>query len=186
VIRLCALVLIPLLASGANKLAGRRAPGFSLPDSTFKRYDLQDYRGRWLLIDFMLTSCPHCQELAKVLETVKRTHGDRVGILEVVLPPDTTDTVARYIADYGITIPVVFDQGQMAASYFNATPRNPSFDTPHLFIIDPEGTIVRDYGHEDEDKLAEPSLLKELDELFKSKSKKSGSGPAVRGKRVRR
>ncbi len=35
----------------------------------------------------------------------------------------------------------------MAASYFKASPTNPGFDTPHLFVIDPAGLIVRDFGH---------------------------------------
>jgi peroxiredoxin len=163
--RFPAFLLAAALCFG-GQLSGRRAPGFSLPDSSFKRYDLQDYRGKWVLIDFTLTSCPHCKELAKTLESVKAKYGGAVQILQVVLPPDTTATVAGYIAEHGITVPVLFDQGQMAASYFQATPQKPTFDTPHLFIIDPQGTIVQDYGHTDEEKLEAPLLMKELDELL--------------------
>jgi peroxiredoxin len=181
--RFIILALMSTLSFGANKHSGRRAPGFSLPDSRFTRYDLQDFRGKWVLIDFMLTSCPHCTELAKTLENVKRTHGDRVVILEIVLPPDTTDTVARYIEEYKISVPVLFDQGQMAASYFNATPQNPSFDTPHLFIVNPEGMIVGDYGHDDEEQLEETKLMRELDALFKSKPQKPDQRSPARSPR---
>jgi peroxiredoxin len=167
--RVFALLLAGALCFGANSLSGRRAPGFSLPDSRFKRYDLQDYRGKFVLIDFTLTSCPHCKELAKVLENVKRKYGTRVAILQVVLPPDTQATVAKYVAENGITTPVLFDQGQMAASYFNATPQKPGFDTPHLFVIDPQGKIVRDYGHEDHGLIEGAQLTTELDSLFNSK-----------------
>src|ERR1700730_15625960 len=46
-----------LLASGDQ--AGRRAPGFALPDPEYKHfYDLQDYRGKGVLIDIMSTTCP--------------------------------------------------------------------------------------------------------------------------------
>ena len=144
------MLLTAAMCFGANSLSGRRAPGFSLPDSNFKRYDLQDFRGKWVLIDFMLTNCPHCKQLGRNLEEVKKRSGSNVAIMSVVLPPDTQDTVAKYVQEIGATIPVLFDQGQMAASYFNASPQNPSFDTPHLFVIDPKGMIVRDFGHEDE------------------------------------
>ena len=171
----CAMVcgLAASLLFGANELSNRRAPGFSLPDSTFTRYDLQDYRGKWLLIDFMVTGCPHCSDFSKVLEGVKQKYGDRVGILCVVVPPDTFDTVAEYIKTNKITVPIVFDQGQMAASYFNATPQNPHFDTPHLFVIDPNGTIVRDYGRGQSDTdtfiLEGPGLMTVLDSLVSPK-----------------
>jgi len=36
-------------------LSGRRAPSFALPDSNMKSYDILDYRGRWLLLDYMKT-----------------------------------------------------------------------------------------------------------------------------------
>lgn len=167
------LVAITALACfAANDLSNRRAPGFSLPDSSFKRYDLQDYRGKWLLIDFMVTNCPHCRVLSRTLEEVKRKYPGRVNILSVVVsPPETQETVKQYIEEEKITSPIVFDQGQMAASYFEATPAKPSFDTPHLFVINPSGMIVRDYGHSSEthDILEGTGLMKELDALFKGK-----------------
>jgi len=165
--RVLLLLLAGVACFGANSHSGRRAPGFSLPDSQFTRYDLQDYRGKWVLIDFTLTSCPHCKHLAKTLEEVKKKYGSAVMILQVVLPPETTDAVAKYIKENQITVPVVFDMGQMAASYFNASPKNPNFDTPHLFIIDPKGMIVRDFGHSDGDVVEGSGLMKELDGLVK-------------------
>ncbi len=148
---------------GANELSRRRAPGFSLPDRNIQRYDLQDFRGKWVLIDFMETRCPHCQELSQTLEKVKIRYGSRVVIFSAVIaPPETQQTVSKYIQEQNVTIPVLFDQGQMAASYFQATPAKPAFDTPHLFIIDPGGTIVRDFSHPDA-----AALIKELDVLVR-------------------
>ncbi len=167
--RIPALALLACSLFARDQLSNRRAPGFSLPDAQFTRYDLQDYRGKWLLLDFTQTSCPFCKQLARILEDVKRNHGDRAAILQIVLPPDDTAKVAAYIADQRITVPVVFDQGQMAASYFNATPKNPTFDTPHLFIINPKGTIVADLSHEDPDLLDPVRLQTLLARLMKTR-----------------
>ena len=46
-------VCMPAFAAGA--LSNRRAPGFSLPDSTMKQHDPLDYRGKILLLEFMQT-----------------------------------------------------------------------------------------------------------------------------------
>jgi thiol-disulfide isomerase/thioredoxin len=140
--------LICVLAAtlGAQNLSNRRAPSFSLPDSAMVQHDLLDYRGRWLLIDFMKTDCPHCMALSKVMETIKKKYGEKVATLSIVLaPPENQATVAKYVKDTGATsTTIVFDQGQVAVTYFKATPQNPGFDTPHLFIINPNGLIVQD------------------------------------------
>jgi peroxiredoxin len=139
------LALAATLPMAAQNLSGRRAPSFSLPDSTMTQHDLLDYRGRWLLIDFMKTDCPHCMALSKVMEQV-HAQFPKVALLSVVIaPPDNQQTVAKYVADTGAkSSTIVFDQGQMAVTYFKATPANPGFDTPHLFIVDPNGMIVKD------------------------------------------
>src|SRR5258708_29560281 len=100
-----------LWASG--ELSNRRAPGFALPNTNYQRfYDLQDYRGKVLLIDIMQTSSPHCMLLSTTLEKVKDKYGDKVGILSVLIPPDTPDAVLQYIAKSKITVPIVFDTAQ--------------------------------------------------------------------------
>ena len=141
------LFLLAALTLSAQGLANRRAPSFSLPDSTLKQHDILDYRGSWLLLEFMETNCPKCKELSVKLESIKAKFGPKVGVLSIVLtPPETQASVAKYIADTKMTTPVLFDSSQVAISYFKATPPNPSFDTPHLFAINPNGLIVKEWS----------------------------------------
>jgi peroxiredoxin len=137
-------VSVALMMAGQN-LSGRRAPSFALPDSTLKAYDILDYRGRWLLIEFLRTDCPHCKMLTQTLDRLKLKLGNKAAVLAIVVPPDNTATVSRYITETKTTSPILFDSGQTAMWYFNATPSRPSYDTPHLFAINPQGTIVRDW-----------------------------------------
>jgi len=159
---------LPLLASG--ELSNRRAPGFALPDSNYQHsYDLQDYRGNVLLIDFMKTDCPHCMLLSTTLEKVKAKYGEKVGILSVVIPPETPENVLSFIATHKITTPIVYDMGQMTISYFKAKPGQGRFDTPHLFIIDKNGMIRNDFSYSEADKeiFEGPRLFQEIDKLLK-------------------
>jgi len=103
---LSAMLAGALLASG--ELSNRRAPGFALPDPGYEHfYDLQDYRGKPLLIEIMSTNCPHCLLLSTTLEKVKEKYGDKIAILSVVLPPDNQATVAKYKSVNKITVPIV-------------------------------------------------------------------------------
>jgi peroxiredoxin len=164
---LCAAISINTSLLNAQALSGRRAPSFSLPDSKFTQHDILDYRGRWLIVDFMKTNCPHCNALTATLEEVKARYGTKLGVLEIVVPPDNLNTVAKYITETKTTSPVVFDSGQVAAAYFNITPINQKpFDTPHWFLVDPSGMIVRDWT---QGLAGAKDWVKELDQLVAKK-----------------
>lgn len=157
-----------LFASG--ELSNRRAPGFALPDPEYTHfYDLQDYRGKVLVIDIMSTTCPHCQVLSTTLEKVKSKYGDKVGILSVVLPPDNQITVSKYKSVNKITTPIVCDMGQMTISYLNAKPGTSHIDVPHLFVIDGQGMIRNDFGYDEKSRpvFEGPGLFGEIDKLLK-------------------
>jgi peroxiredoxin len=124
-------------------LAGRRAPSFSLPDSNQVQHDILDYRGKWLLLTFSSSKgCSHCVPLSKELEKLQSS---KVAVLTIFLPGEDYNTGTRYATENKITSPIVFDQSQVAIAYFKATPANPRIDTPHLFAINPAGTIVQDW-----------------------------------------
>ncbi len=164
------ILMCAALPLAAQAPSGRRAPSFSLPDSTFKQYDILDYRGRWLLLDFMRTDCPHCKALSKTLEDVKARYKAKLAALSIVVPPENMTTVNRYITENKTTVPILFDSGQVAASYFNITPtNNGGFDTPHWFAIDPSGMIVRQWAQASADS---QDWVKELDQLIASNTKK--------------
>ena len=158
------------LFAASGELSNRRAPGFALPDPEYTRfYDLQDFRGKIVLIDIMATTCPHCLLLSTTLERIKDKYGDKIAILSVVLPPDNQDTVAKYKAVNRITVPIICDMGQMTISYMNAKPGTNHVDVPHLFIIDQQGMIRNDFGYEESTRpiFEGPGLFKEVDKLLK-------------------
>ena len=95
---------------------------------------------------------------------MKKKYGPKVGVLSIVLaPPETQATVAKYVAETKMTTPVLFDSSQVAIAYFKATPQNPTFDSPHLFAISPNGLIVKDWM---QPATIGPAFLGELDQLI--------------------
>ena len=143
-------LLLAASVCSAQGLSNRRAPSWNLPDSALKHYDLLDYRGKWVLLDFMITNCPHCKSLSGILEKVQSNYGSKIAVVSItVTPPETQATVGTYIKENKVTSPILFDMGQVAAVYLMISPQRPSFDTPHLFVVDPKGTIVRDWGYTD-------------------------------------
>ena len=138
---LLSLCAVSLFAAG--ELSNRRAPGFALPDAKGKVYDLADYRGKVVVLEFMQSNCPHCGSSAKTFERINKKYAGRVVVLSVANPPDNAQSVAGYIKTHGITSAVLFDCGQAAYSYMKTA----SFDIPHVFLIDGEGMIRNNYGY---------------------------------------
>jgi peroxiredoxin len=136
-------LLCTVTLCAAGELSNRRAPGFALPDSKGKVFDLYDYRGKVVVIEFMQTTCPHCAGFADVLEQLYRHYAGKVVVLSIANPPDTDRTVAQYIKGHNISSPVLFDMGQCAYSYLKSM----TFDLPQVFIIDPAGMIRADFAY---------------------------------------
>jgi peroxiredoxin len=166
---LSAFLIFALLLAGADRFSNRRAPGFALPDTKFQWRDTQDYRGKVLIIDVMLTTCPVCNQLADTLVDVKKKYGDKIAVLSIVTLPDTFATADKFAAAHGITWPILFDSGQAIASYVQATPQNPQVHFPHLFIVDAKGTIRNDYEAEDDKALTTEGLSAAIDPLLAGK-----------------
>jgi thiol-disulfide isomerase/thioredoxin len=166
----CSVLVAAALLSASGELSNRRAPGFALPSCDYQRsYDLQDYRGKVVLIDIMSTSCPHCQLLSTTLEKVAQKYGDKAVVLSVVLPPDNMNTVSQYKNVNRISVPIACDMGQMAISYLQAKPGQGHIDVPHLFLIDKQGMIRNDFAYSEKDKsvFEGPALFPEIDKLLK-------------------
>lgn len=166
--KLLGVVLLAPLLLGAGELSNRRAPGFSLPDSQLRQWDLQDFRGKVVVLDIMKTDCPDCQRLAVTLERVRAKYGNRIQILSIVNPPDTQATVSQFVATYKVQTPILFDCGQVSASYFKATPQRPTISVPHVFLIDQNGIIRNDFANTPANKaiFQGDGLMAEIDKLL--------------------
>lgn len=161
------LLIVSISLFAAGQFSNRRAPGFSLADSHFQQHDTQDYRGKVLLIDFIQTTCPICQKLTDVLVQVHAKYGDRVGMISIMTVGDNYQTGDKFAAEHKVMWPVVFDSGQVIASYLKITPVNPKVNFPHLFLIDGKGTIRDDYGEGENSQLSVEGISAEIEKLMK-------------------
>ena len=145
--KLPALVMIGALTLfAAGEHSNRRAPGFSLVDSKFQQHDLQDYRGKIVLIDFMKTDCGVCNKLADSLVAVKFKYGEKIAILSIVTLPDTFNIADEFAARHKADWPILFDSGQVIMSYLQLNPTgNMNAQFPHVFVIDGSGRIRNDF-----------------------------------------
>jgi len=173
-----AFLALSLFSSVFAQQVGRRAPGFALPDLNINYHDLYDYRGKIVMLDFIQTACPVCQTSQRIYERIRLKYPDKVAIIAIVIPPDTQQTVRKFVTDFAVKTPVLFDCGQVTGSYLKLTPQSPTATFPNLFIIDPQGIIRAHHEYKGgEEKYFEQldPLMQEIEGMLKG----APAGPAA-------
>lgn len=104
---------------------------------------LADFRGKYLLLHFWTTWCPHCAEDLPHLELANQLYRDK-GLAVVCVHDNSVpiNEIKRYVADHKIHFPVVIDRpdGRILAGY---VPHG-AFGIPSDVLVGPDGRIV---GH---------------------------------------
>ena len=127
------------------------APAFDLKDPEGRPQRLADYRGKPLILNFWATWCPPCLEEMPSLERAARTLAPEGIAVVAVNVGEDTETVAAFLADQPIALPLPLDTDTKVAQSYHMK------GLPATFIIDPEGHIAyRAIGSRDWD---DPGLL---------------------------
>lgn len=139
--------------SAPSPLVGRAAPDFTRPTLAGQRLDTRALRGRPVVYEFFAKYCEPCQRTLPALERLHRERPDLavVGIAE----DERASEAAEVVASFGLTFPVVHDQGNVLSGRFRVTA------LPVAFLVDREG-VVRWVGGSGQ---GEDDLARALDAL---------------------
>jgi peroxiredoxin len=142
----------------------RRAPGFCLTDTTGQWRDLADYRGKLVVVEFTQTTCPHCAAFTDTLANLQKKYGDKIQILAIALPNDTPQTMMKYAAGHKLTYPLLFDMGQVTASYVRAA----GMSFPTVYLVDANGMLQGHWeqGPATTDFFENNGISREIDKLL--------------------
>ena len=161
------LLAAPATAQDAPEI-GRPAPTFELPDVTGAVHALEDYRGEWVVLEWLNYDCPYVKKhySSGNIPSQQEKWTDRgVNWLAIVssapgkqgyFPAD--EMAARSEAENSHATAGLLDpEGDVGRAYDART-------TPHMFVIDPDG-IVRYMGGIDDVPTARVSDLDRATQL---------------------
>lgn len=136
-------------AAPAQESTARRqrpAPAFELENWQGKKVSLNDFRGKVVLLQFFQSGCPPCQQEAPLLEHLYGEYQNQ-GVVIVGISHDAGGALAvkKFASDFGITYPLLLGDIEVAVRYIGVTPLYYSFTIPRSYLIDRQGTIVREF-----------------------------------------
>jgi len=113
----------------------RQQADFTLTDLDGKPWNLKDLKGKVVLLNFWATWCPPCRKEMPDLEMLYRRFGAQ-GLIILGIDDEEAETVKPFIAQQGITYPVLLDPGRKVNTLFRIE------GIPKTFVYDRDGKIV--------------------------------------------
>jgi peroxiredoxin len=153
--RACALALAAmlLLASAVPGLGRDDIPELPAPDGSSDtpemviqmvdktKVKLSSLRGKVVLLNFFLSTCPHCQEQAPHLAELYAQYRQR-GLAVVGLasdPPTNGESVRAFVRNQKVTYPVGFITTELVAYYTDSH----NHSVPQMVLFGPDGKMAR-------------------------------------------
>lgn len=134
---LCLAVSAPI---GAQQVP-RKAGEFAIQVAGGKPISLTGYKGKPLLLAFILTTCPHCQHAVELLSKLQPEYAPRgLQIVASAIDQDAPAAVPRFIDYMHPPFPVGYDEATAALNFAGyALTRLPRM--PIVLFIDRRGMV---------------------------------------------
>ena len=155
-----ALLILFSVSATAQVKEGENAPNFTLKNLDGKEINLNQFRGKHVLINFWATWCGPCKIEMPSLEALYERFKDRNFVL-LAISNDMfgANIVKPFVKAHNINFPVLLDQRLKVSNTFGVV------SLPTTFMIDPQGKIIGAlFGAED---WATPSNILYFENLLK-------------------
>jgi len=145
---IAAIVLCAFMACAAE--VPRPAPELTINIPNGKPIRLSEYRGKTVLLAFILTTCSHCQAVTRGLVKDYAELGPKgLQVIEVAIEDMAATAVPGFKQLYATNFPVGYATNHEAVGFLQH-PRGAPFLMPALVFIDKTGVIRAQWGGGDE------------------------------------
>jgi peroxiredoxin len=137
VVALAGLSLLPAMAVDVP----RPAPEFSVKMPNGGQILLSKYRGKVLAVEFLFTTCPHCQHASQLMSQLQTEYGPKgFQAIGVAFNDMSQMLVTDFVRDFKVNYPVGFSARDSVHAFLQNDPNN-ALHVPQIVFIDRKGVI---------------------------------------------
>jgi peroxiredoxin len=157
-----------VLGSARAAEVPRKAPELAIQLVNGQQLLLSQYRGKVVLIEFLHTTCPHCQHDSTIIERLYKEYGPRgFQPLGVAFNDNAAMLVPDFIRQLGLTYPVGLAPRDTVTDYLQH-PYTEILYVPQMIFVDRKGIIRAQHGGMDDFlKDLETNMRSEIETLLK-------------------
>jgi cytochrome oxidase Cu insertion factor (SCO1/SenC/PrrC family) len=141
-----AVLLSGLALTGAE--IPRQSPEYALTLPGGQQELLSKYKGKVVALEFLFTTCPHCQKSATILSKLQREYGAK-GFQALGVAINPTPDLTGFARQYATAFPVGAGTRDSAYSYLQQSIMSQNFYVPQMVFIDRKGVIRGQYSGTD-------------------------------------
>lgn len=174
---------VALAASAyASPEVGNPAPDFSLQDVSGKKHQLSDYKGKYVVLEWVNFGCPFVKKHygSENMQKLQKEFADKGVVWLSVCSSapgkqgnETPDAAKKGISKFGWAASAyLVDQDGKVGRLYNAK------TTPEMFVVNPEGTLIY-AGAIDDKPTPNPATIKGSNNYVKAALNEATAGKAV-------
>jgi peroxiredoxin len=177
------LFAVALAASAyASPEVGKPAPDFSLQDISGKKHELSDYKGKYVVLEWVNFGCPFVKKHygSENMQKLQKEFADK-GVVWLSICSsapgkqgnETPEAAEKGISEYGwaASAYLVDEDGKVGKLYNAKT-------TPEMFVVNPEGTLIY-AGAIDDKPTPNPARIKGSNNYVKAALTEATAGKQV-------
>lgn len=163
----------------------RPAPEFVIKLTSGQQLLLSQYRGKVVALEFLSTTCPHCQSCSALLDRLFKEYGPRgFQPLGVAFNEMAGMLVGDYIKNLQLTFPVGVSERDPVLNFLQH-PMIMRLMVPQVLFIDRRGTIRGQHGGEtDFFRDEEKNMRAQIEALLKEPAAARKTTPAPKVKKA--
>lgn len=159
----------------------RQSPEFVIHFPDGKQDLLSNHKGKVVLLQFIFTTCPHCQQTVQEVSRMYKELGPK-GFQPLAVTLNTVDPklVNAFIREFNVNFPLGFSEQAPALSFLKIGVFE-RWSVPQIALIDRKGMIRRQTGPQGDPQLLNPaSLRSQIEALLQESGGASAKRPAAK------
>jgi len=147
---------VAVAAQGQTDMVGKAAPAFVRSDLNRRQVDINEYRGKIVLLNFWATWCTTCQIELPEFEAWQKKYGEDILKVITVSMDDSDVPVRKIVRRLHLDLPVVMGEPKLGQAYGGI------LGLPVTFLIDREGKIAAQFKGETDPRRIEADVKRLL------------------------